>query len=407
MPVGTGVTQSAANVFEAAIIGGGGVSDDTIKGLSNSLSLSTSSSSSSSSLSSTTAPAERDDAFDKAKMTYLPTILEVSVNGMSPKFEKAEPEKDGVKKADSVGVEFKPAIRSGVWNDIGSRQVMEDEHVLIDDLVEHLGSMFEGQASGSYYGVFDGHGGRDAAQFVKEKLLNFIVKDVAFPSAIEDAMHHAFLHADKAFAEACSIDQGLFSGTTALTVFVLGRKIIVGNAGDCRAVLCRKGKALELSRDHKPSCVVERSRIEALGGYVDDGYLNGQLGVARAIGNWHIKGLKGTNCPLSAEPEVKQVFLTEEDEFMLIGCDGLWDVFTSQNAVDFARRRLQHHNDPKLCSRELVDEALRREAGDNLTVVTVCFQRNPPPRLLTKFVVRRSISAEGLRNLQEVLNDTT
>lgn len=56
-------------------------------------------------------------------------------------------------KEDSVAVEFKPAIRSGVWNDIGSRQVMEDEHVLIDDLVEHLGSMFAGQASGSYYGV--------------------------------------------------------------------------------------------------------------------------------------------------------------------------------------------------------------------------------------------------------------
>lgn len=388
MPAGTGVTQSVVNVFEGTTMEGSSVGVNITKNSSSSLA--------------TLLPLENHDAFNKAKTVSLPTILEVSVNGGSTP--RAEPEKVEVMKEDSVAVEFKPAIRSGVWNDIGSRQVMEDEHVLIDDLVEHLGSMFAGQASGSYYGVFDGHGGRDAAQFVKEKLLNFIVRDVAFPTAVEEAVHHAFLHADREFAEACSLDQGLFSGTTALTVLVLGRKIVVANAGDCRAVLCRKGKAIELSRDHKPSCILEKSRIEALGGFVDDGYLNGQLGVARAIGNWHIKGLKGANCPLSAEPEVKQALLTEEDEFMIIGCDGLWDVFTSQNAIDFARRKLQQHNDPEKCSRELVDEALRRDAGDNLTVVTVCFQQNPPPRLLTKFFVRRSISAEGLRNLQDVLD---
>lgn len=66
---------------------------------------------------------------------------------------QAELERIEVIKDDAIAAEFKPAIRSGVWNDIGSRQVMEDEHVLIDDLVEHLGSMLTGQASGSYYGV--------------------------------------------------------------------------------------------------------------------------------------------------------------------------------------------------------------------------------------------------------------
>lgn len=303
-------------------------------------------------------------------------------------------------------VEFRPAIRSGVWLDIGSRQTMEDEHIRIDDLVEHLGSMFPGKGPSSYYGVFDGHGGKDAAQFVKDKLLKFIVEDVAFSTAVEEAMCRAFLHTDTTFAEVCSMDHGLSSGTTALTVLVLGRRILVANVGDCRAVLCRRGKAVEMSRDHKPSCLVERNRVEALGGFVDDGYLNGQLGVARALGDWHLKGLKGLDCPLSAEPEVKQAILSEEDEFMIIGSDGLWDVFSSQNAVDFARKKLQQHNDPEKCSHELVDEALRRDTRDNLTVVTVCFQVNPPPRLFTKLLVRRSVSAEGLRNLQDVLDNT-
>ena len=75
--------------------------------------------------------------------------------------------------------------------------------------------------------VFDGHNGKDAAQFVKERLLNFIVRDAAFPTSVEKAVHHAFLHADTAFAEACSANQNLSSGTTALTALVLGRFVNV------------------------------------------------------------------------------------------------------------------------------------------------------------------------------------
>lgn len=182
---------------------------------------------------------------------------------------------------------------------------------------------------------------------------------------------------------------------------------MVANAGDCRAVLCRRGKAIEMSRDHKPVCSKEKSRIEASGGYVYDGYLNGQLNVARALGDWHMDGLKCQNGgPLSAEPELKTTTLTEEDEFLIIGCDGIWDVFRSQNAVDFARRRLQEHNDPVLCSRDLVDEALKRKTGDNLSVVVVCFQSQPPPNLVVpRGRVHRSISAEGLKELQSFLDN--
>lgn len=184
-----------------------------------------------------------------------------------------------------------------------------------------------------------------------------------------------------------------------------GRMLVVANAGDCRAVLCRRGKAVEMSRDHKPG--KERKRIETSGGYVYDGYLNGQLSVARALGDWHMEGMKGRNGgPLSAEPELMTTKLTEEDEFLIIGCDGIWDVFRSQNAVDFARRRLQDHNDPSICSRDLVDEALKRKSGDNLAAVVVCFQPQRPPNLVVpRPRVHRSFSAEGLREIQSVLDN--
>ena len=70
-----------------------------------------------------------------------------------------------------------------------------------------------------------------------------------------------------------------------LLTFFYGRMLVMANAGDCQVVLCHRGKAIEMSRDHKPICNRERKRIEASGGSVYDGYLNGQLNVARALGN--------------------------------------------------------------------------------------------------------------------------
>lgn len=203
------------------------------------------------------------------------------------------------------------------------------------------------------------------------------------------------------------ISLGQIQFACALKNIILDRSLLVANAGDCRAILSRCGAAIEMSKDHRPCCVKERMRIESLGGYVDDGYLNGQLGVTRALGDWHLEGLKDEGergGPLSAEPELKLTTLTKDDEFLIIGSDGIWDVFTNQNAVDFARRKLQEHNDVKLCCKEIVEEAIKRGATDNLTLVMVSFHLEPPPHVVVeRSRVRRSISAEGLQNLKVFL----
>ncbi|XP_042508233.1 probable protein phosphatase 2C 27 [Macadamia integrifolia] len=298
---------------------------------------------------------------------------------------------------------FLPLFRSGSCSEIGPKQYMEDEHTCIDNLVEHLGANGNFPSPGAFYGVFDGHGGSDAASFIRKNILKFIVEDFHFPSRMEKAIKSAFVRADHAFADAHTLDSS--SGTTALTALIFGRNMLIANVGDCRAVLGKRGRAIELSKDHKPNCTSERLRIEKLGGIVYDGYLNGQLSVARALGDWHMKGAKGSACPLSAEPELQDTILTEEDEFLIMGCDGLWDVMSSQCAVTIARKELMLHNDPERCSRELVREALKRHTCDNLTVVVVCFSPEPPPRIeIPKSRVRRSISAEGLNFLKGVLD---
>ncbi|MQL96492.1 hypothetical protein Taro_029170 [Colocasia esculenta] len=301
---------------------------------------------------------------------------------------------------------FLPVFRSGSCSEIGPKAQMEDEHVCIDNLGEHLAAPADFPSPGAFYGVFDGHGGTDAASFIRKNLLKFIIQDNHFPTSVDKAIRSAFLNADRAFADTRSLDSS--SGTTVLTALVFGRTMHIANAGDCRAVLGKRGRAVELSKDHKPNCTSERIRIEKLGGRIYDGYLNGQLSVARALGDWHMKDPKGSSCPLSAEPELQEMILSEEDEFLIMGCDGLWDVMSSQCAVTIARKELMLHNDPERCSRELVREALKRNTSDNLTVVVVCFSPDPPPRIeIPKLRVRRSISAEGLNFLKGVLDSNT
>ncbi|KAL9254812.1 putative protein phosphatase 2C 27, partial [Drosera capensis] len=129
-----------------------------------------------------------------------------------------------------------------------------------------------------------------------------------------------FVATDAAFAKSCSHESSFASGTTALTAMIfcscptisstIAFQPLRMNAGDCEAVLSRSGMAIEMSKDHHPCCMNERTRIESLGGYVVDGYLNGQLSVTRALGDWHLKGPKELG-KINGTPELKLLKLTK------------------------------------------------------------------------------------------------
>ncbi|PSS21420.1 Protein like [Actinidia chinensis var. chinensis] len=350
---------------------------------------------------------EASENSGQAKTGKPPRNISVMRHSMSPAMlpgtAELESTVSGSQSPTDENSQFLPIFCSGSCSEIGPKTYMEDEYICVDNLQEHLVAASGFSSPGAFYGVFDGHGGVDAASFTRKNILKFIVDDSHFPTAVKKAIRNAFVKADHALADANSLDSS--SGTTALTALILGRTLLIANAGDSRAVLGKRGRAIELSKDHKPNCTSERQRIEKLGGVIYDGYLNGQLLVARALGDWHLKGPKGSLYPLSSEPELKETLLTEEDEFLIMGCDGLWDVMSSQYAVTIVRRELMLHNDPEKCSRVLVREALKRNTCDNLTVLVVCFSPDPPRRIeVPKSQRRRSISAEGLDLLNGVLS---
>jgi len=151
------------------------------------------------------------------------------------------------------------------------------------------------------------------------------------------------------------------------------RVLYCANAGDARGVLCRGGKAVRLTYDHKGSDKQEAKRIMDAGGFVMSGRVNGVLAVTRALGDSSMKEFV-VGAPYTTETE-----LCEEDEFLILACDGLWDVVDDQPAVDLVRGVA----DSRKAAEELLDHAFSNYSSDNVTVMVIRF-RNPPANVKTR-----------------------
>uniref|UniRef100_A0A8C9V9K4 Protein phosphatase 1G n=1 Tax=Scleropages formosus TaxID=113540 RepID=A0A8C9V9K4_SCLFO len=187
-------------------------------------------------------------------------------------------------------------------------------------------------------------------------------------------------------------EPGSDSGTTAVVSLIRGKQLIVANAGDSRCVVSEKGKAVDMSYDHKPEDEVELARIKNAGGKVTmDGRVNGGLNLSRAIGDHFYKrnrALAPEDQMISAKPDVKVLTLNDDHEFMVIACDGIWNVMSSQEVVDFVSERIKPGEDGKVRAlssivEELLDHCLAPDTSgdgtgcDNMTCIIVTFAPHP------------------------------
>ncbi|XP_009800621.1 putative protein phosphatase 2C 14 [Nicotiana tabacum] len=201
----------------------------------------------------------------------------------------------------------------------GKKTIMEDTHKIISSSNVKRG----------FFGVYDGHGGRKAAEFVAENLHSYVFEmlDNGSSTTREKAIEAAYLKTDQRF-----LKQGLGSGVCCITALIEGKEIIVSNLGDCRAVLCRSGVAEALTIDHRAEREDERKRIEDKGGYVElhrGGWrVHGVLSVTRSIGDSHLKDW------VPAKPDTKTLILAPDMEYLVLASDGLWDEVGNQEAVD-------------------------------------------------------------------------
>ncbi|CAL5218962.1 g716 [Coccomyxa viridis] len=180
---------------------------------------------------------------------------------------------------------------------------------------------------------------------------------------------------------------GPSAGCTAVVALVRGTNLWVANAGDSRCVASRRGRALALTHDHKPTDSVEMQRIAKAGGFVAEGRINGSLNLSRALGDMDYKQSKdlGPNAQMViAVPEVRHLKLEEGDEFLILACDGIWDVLSNQEAVDFVRKRLARRMAPQAICEAMCDHCLAPDTQgcgkgcDNMSAVVVVLKPFSP-----------------------------
>ncbi len=221
----------------------------------------------------------------------------------------------------------------------GWRNQQEDAHIAATDLPN-------GEA---IFGVFDGHGGKEVALFVEKKFVEVFKKLPEYKSGnYEDALRKCFIQLDDMMDDEKSKDPitefSLSAGCTACVVLLTKDSIICANSGDSRCVMARGNTALEMSEDHKPDNAGELKRIDAAGGFVEEGRVRGILSLSRALGDLEYKLNK--KLPVEAQmitcvPDIKKVVLNNDDKFIIIACDGIWDCLTSQQSVDWMHKAIK------------------------------------------------------------------
>lgn len=277
----------------------------------------------------------------------------------------------------------------------GWRKRMEDSHIS-DISVGNNGKLH-------VFGVFDGHGGKEVAQFVKKHFTEELVQNSSLKSGnIKKSLAENFLRMDqmlttnagkielKALAQKSKeedeiinakeknnkqmdllktfLGQGkedediaMMTGCTASVCLIdeQNKKLFFANAGDSRSVLSKNGIAFPMSIDHKPDLDIERNRIYKADGWVSEGRVKGNLNLSRSLGDLEYKQNKkipAEDQMITANPDVVVEPLSSDVNFIVLACDGVWDCMTNQEVCDFVSERLK--KDPKQKLSKIIEEIL-------------------------------------------------
>jgi len=273
------------------------------------------------------------------------------------------------------------ATSVGWAEDVGRRDEMEDGFVFVD--------CFGGCKTSAYFGIYDGHGGRQCVDFVTHSLHENLLEELQrMPNSnAPDAFIRAFARTDKSM-----LTHGIqVSGCTACSCLLreekTSRVIYTAHLGDARAVICRGGLAVRLTSmsDHKATDPAEAKRVIEAGGSIFNERVNGMLAIARAFGDHQLKAPALPNDAVSNVPDITSTELTDQDMFVIVACDGLWDVIEDQESVNLVLEgirelmallpstdTLAHRKSMgEVLARMLVEEALARGTSDNVSCLMV------------------------------------
>ncbi|KAK5959051.1 type 2C protein phosphatase PTC1 PWA37_003729 [Arxiozyma heterogenica] len=249
------------------------------------------------------------------------------------------------------------------------RRSMEDIHTYVKNFASRL--------DWGYFAIFDGHAGAQASKWcgshlhtiIEQKLMENETRDV------RDVLNDSFVTIDKQINSDLHGNSGCTAAVCILRWEVpdnlssedisnlqqYKRRLYTANVGDSRIVLYRNDCSIRLTYDHKASDILEMQRVEHAGGLIMKSRVNGMLAVTRSLGDKFFDNL------VIGNPFTTSVEITKDDHFLILACDGLWDIIEDQDACEL----IKDIDDPNEAAKLLVKYALEHGTTDNVTVMVV------------------------------------
>ena len=264
----------------------------------------------------------------------------------------------------------------------------------------------------SYFGIFDGHGGSQCADFLKDNLHHFVLDNLNFPADPEKALEEGCIQAEEEFLKMCLKQTNVEkSGSCALVMLFVNSDLYIANIGDCRAIIKDKNKknAASITRDHKPEDPLEQERVIKGGGQVSkSNMLNimklagistncnhsdlpyriypGGLSVSRSFGDVMAKEsqLGGNPNVLIARPDLYHLKIQPTTEYFFVGCDGIYDKSTTDeigHMIDFklSEKETKGKTIQNICEstvNHVIMSNMKKASYDNLTGIFIMFREN-------------------------------
>ena len=263
-------------------------------------------------------------------------------------------------------------LRYGASSMQGWRGEMEDAHITEPNFDDNV----------ALFAIFDGHGGPEVAifcekHFGKELKANKAYKNKDYVVALAETFFKMdqllFSKDGKEELKRYMVNKDVasFAGCTCNVVLISDNIVYCANAGDSRSIITNGKQVLPLNSDHKPSLPVEKERINKAGGCIFGGRVNGTINLSRAIGDLDFKKnlkLKPTEQLISAEPDITSKKLNKEDKFILMGCDGVWEILNAKQLCEIVIKRLEEDHDRQLSKvvEELLDKGIAKDNSNGL-----------------------------------------
>lgn len=264
---------------------------------------------------------------------------------------------------------------------ISEYSILEQQNSLFRNYMEDYSLVIDRFANNNNLGFFiicDGHGGKETASYVINKLPEIFESEIRSIGTLKDMslIENAYLNTfEKCDSLINTYQWSVYSGATCSCVFLLKfnqkTTIVTANIGDSTVVYVNptKYKSKILSKDHKTSSFDEIERIKSKGGFISDGRLLGQLAISRSFGDSNLKG-----GGLISIPYVSKFDIESEDidgSYIILASDGIWDELTEKDILEYSIEVGISKESSKLLGERVISEALSRGSTDNITVICI------------------------------------